>query len=199
MAIYYFSPVSRRLFISFTSVNNTDFDDRYLIRRVLRPDRHIPASFRKIIFEFRHIIIMCQFMVDAESVRKPEDSIEIDASECDRTQTTGEPPPSFTVLAGVGVPDTAKAYEASTEDSDDIPAIKRRKKVTEKQLQKAVKLVIDEKMTQNVAEKQCELYRGALSSGRGKKLLDAMTAMESQAYKELMTVSDDVGDDFQYN
>jgi len=66
-------------------------DSQTLIRRVLRPDRHIPAPFRKIIFEFRHIIIMCQFMVDAESVRKPKDGAKTDASGFDRTQTTGEP------------------------------------------------------------------------------------------------------------
>ena len=55
-------------------------DSHTLIRFVIRPDRHIPAPFRKIIFEFRHIIIMCQLMIDAESVRKPKGSTETSVS-----------------------------------------------------------------------------------------------------------------------
>jgi len=91
MAIYYFSPVSRP-FISFTSFNNTDFNDHNLIRRVLRPDRHIPSPLRRIINEFRHIIVLCQLMIDAESVRRPKDSNETSIIEkFDHSQTVNNP------------------------------------------------------------------------------------------------------------
>ena len=74
---------------------------------------------------------------------------------------------------------------------------KTRKKIDDSQYHRAIKLVIDEKMPQWMAETECELWQGALSTGKGAKMLDEAT--RAVADIERRKVGEDVGNDFQYN
>ena len=78
-----------------------------------------------------------------------------------------------------------------------VPSGKKRKRVSDEQYHEAIKYVIDEKMTQCEAEKKCGLPAGALSKGKGKKMLE--TVIREFADINRRKVSDVVGDDFRYN
>jgi len=82
-------------------------------------------------------------------------------------------------------------------EETDTPSGKKRKRVSDEQYHEAIKYVIEEKMTQCEAEKKCGLPAGALSKGKGKKMLE--TVIREFADINRRKVSDVVGDDFRYN
>jgi len=108
-------------------------------------------------------------------------------------------------VTSVGVPDIADdvaegimKVNAMSESSESLAGDKKtRNKITDAQYQKAVKLVIDERLTQSAAEKQCGLWQGALSTGKGEKMLGEAT--RAVADIERRKVDEGVGNDFQYN
>jgi hypothetical protein len=71
---------------------------------------------------------------------------------------------------------------------------KLRKRVSEKDIRKAVKLVVDEGMTQNDAEKACGLPQSTLSRGEGGKILGTYIKMAQK-----LPVDKKIGENFLYN
>ena len=102
------------------------------------------------------------------------------------TAVMKEPKPVYQVPKPKKTPESAEDTDKKT----------RAPRTTDKQIYKAIRLVLEENMTKTAAEKKCGLPVGALSKGRGKELLDA--AIAAIADIERRKVSDDVGDDFRY-
>jgi len=84
-------------------------------------------------------------------------------------------------------------------ETESEPAGKKRSRrtVTDAQYHRAIKMVIDARVSQSKAEDECGLWRGALSTGKGAKMLADATSEVSRIEK--MKVSEDVGDDYYYN
>ena len=119
-----------------------------------------------------------------EKVSQPKEiSVPIVEAIKELTEQTKQPAPVYTVK---------QPKEATFEQPG-----KKRKKVTDEQYQKAVKYVIDEGVSLGDAEKKFELWQGALSTGKGGKLLAEAEAAVSRLKKR--TVSNDVGNDFRFN
>ena len=72
---------------------------------------------------------------------------------------------------------------------------KTRRRVPEESLTEAVKLVIDRGVKKKEAERACDLPQGALSKGRGKKLIK----MYEKMICHKVPVSEGEGDDFVFN
>jgi hypothetical protein len=74
---------------------------------------------------------------------------------------------------------------------------KKRKKITDAQYHKAIRLVLGDGMHQSEAEIKCGLWVGALSKGKGEKMLDEATKEIADASRRL--VPDEVGKDYLHN
>lgn len=93
-------------------------------------------------------------------------------------------------------------------DKEQIGGKKTRNTVSDSQYHAAIKLVIDEKLPQSRAEEKCGLWVGALSKGKGAKMLDeAEKAIADISRRQVKEDSEnnkgksrkDIGDDYFYN
>ena len=92
-------------------------------------------------------------------------------------------------------PKTKNATEETTQPTGKPKEKKTRRKVSEEALTEAIKLVMDRGMKQSQAERATGLPQGALSKGKGKKLIEMYERMLN--YKE--PVGKHEGDDYMHN